>query len=147
MRRGRRETHATLPTALSRERCCCHVCLAASSGQQPSAKAQLPAPVHSHPPYLEHQAEQDDHCQARHHVGVILDGELVAQHRRTLVLFAEPHGSSARFSPSSVKAADCQPTLGLSWRGWPQACRRFTAAFGRGGCYTVDGCAAPGPEA
>lgn len=49
---------------------------------------------------LEHQAEEDNHGQARHHVGVVLDDELVAQHRRALALLAEPHGSATRVSTS-----------------------------------------------
>lgn len=43
---------------------------------------------------LKHESQEDDHGHTRHHIRVILDDKLVAQHRRTLVLLAEAHRSS-----------------------------------------------------
>jgi len=44
---------------------------------------------------LEHESQQDDHGHTRHHIRVILDDKLMAQHGRTLVLLAEAHCSSS----------------------------------------------------
>lgn len=61
--------------------------------------------------YLEHQAEEDDHGQTRHHVGVILDHKLVAQHRRALVLLAETHRSSTRLRLLWLRASVTESSL------------------------------------
>lgn len=90
----------------------CQLTIAAANGTRLTTAAP---PARSQ--YLEHQAEQDDHGQTRHHIGVVLDHKLVAQHRRALVLLAETHGSSIRLSPLRLRAAAAAAVTGPSWVG------------------------------